>query len=53
MLKVDHEKLRVEAMVPGETDYFSGLIQSPDMPEASAFAPTSISDIEPATPLRE
>lgn len=50
VLKVDHEKLRVEAMVPGETDYFSGLIQSPDMPEASAFAPTSISDIEPANP---
>ena len=50
VLKVDHQKLRVEAMVPGETDYFSGLIQSPDMPEASAFAPTSISDIEPANP---
>lgn len=50
VIKVDHARLRVEAMVPGETDYFAGLIQSPEMPEAGAFVPTNISDIEPASP---
>ncbi|KAB2805371.1 SpvB/TcaC N-terminal domain-containing protein [Phaeocystidibacter luteus] len=50
VMKVDHANLRVEAMVPGETDYFAGLIQTPEMPEAGAFVPTNISDIEPANP---
>lgn len=50
ILTVDQAKLRLEAMVPGETDYFAGLIQSPEMPEASAFVPTNISDIDPANP---
>jgi hypothetical protein len=50
MVRVDNEKLRLEAMVPGETDYFAGLIQAPEMPEASAYVPTSISDLEPANP---
>lgn len=49
-LKVDEVSLRIEAMVPGETDYFAGLLQAPEMPEASAYVPTNISDIEPANP---
>ncbi len=48
--KVDMARLRVEAMVPSETDYFAGLIKTPDMPEAGAFVPTNISDVEPANP---
>ena len=50
VVNIDFEKLRVEAMVPGETDYFAGLITAPEMPEASAFLPTNVSDIEPANP---
>lgn len=40
------------AFVPnmGNTQYFAGMIQSPEMPEASAFAPTTIQDIEAANP---
>ncbi|TNE30820.1 MAG: hypothetical protein EP346_02640, partial [Bacteroidetes bacterium] len=49
-MKVDEVSLRIEAMVPGETDYFAGLLQAPEMPEASAYVPTNISDIEPANP---
>lgn len=50
MLNSDFEKLRVEAMVPGGSDYFAGLITSPEMPEANTFVPTAISDLEPANP---
>ncbi len=40
------------AFVPnkGQTQYFGALIKSPEMPEASAFAPTMIQDIEAANP---
>ncbi|WP_421751121.1 SpvB/TcaC N-terminal domain-containing protein [Croceimicrobium sp.] len=40
------------AFVPnkGQTQYFGALIKSPEMPEASAFAPTMIQDIKPANP---
>lgn len=47
---VDHAAYMLEADVPGGTDYFSALIKTPDMPEASAFMPTAISDLEPKTP---
>lgn len=49
-LGIDNDLFRVEAMVPAETDYFAGIISSPEMPEAAAFVPTSVSDIEPANP---
>ncbi|QNR25670.1 SpvB/TcaC N-terminal domain-containing protein [Croceimicrobium hydrocarbonivorans] len=41
------------AFVPnkGQTQYFGALIKSPEMPEASAFAPTMIQDIKPANPV--
>ncbi|HAB38245.1 MAG TPA: hypothetical protein DCE52_09680, partial [Rhodobacteraceae bacterium] len=47
---VDHENFMVEADVPGGTDYFAALIKTPEMPEAAAFMPTAISDLEPKTP---
>ncbi|GGH66650.1 hypothetical protein GCM10011318_04840 [Phaeocystidibacter marisrubri] len=49
-LRTDRDILRIEAMVPGETDYFAGLITSPEMPEANAYVPTSVSDIDPVNP---
>lgn len=49
-LKNDLEKLRVEAMVPGGAEYFAGLITAPEMPQANAMVPTTISDLEPANP---
>ncbi|MBB6324466.1 RHS repeat-associated protein [Algoriphagus iocasae] len=36
--------------MPGNTSYFAGMIKTPEMPEASAFAPTAISDIKAANP---
>lgn len=48
--KVDMANAILEASVPPNTDYFAGLIKSPDMPEASGFMPTAISDIEAANP---
>lgn len=48
--KIDVSKAVLEANVPPNTDYFAGMIKSPDMPEASAFVPTGISDIEAANP---
>ncbi len=48
--EVDHENFMVEADVPGGTDYFAALIKTPEMPEAAAFMPTAISDLEPKTP---
>ena len=47
---VDHATFMIEADVPGGTDYFAAMIKSPEMPEASAFMPTAISDLEPKTP---
>lgn len=49
-VKADREQLRIEAMVPGETDYFAGMIQAPEMPEANAYVPTNITDLEPVNP---
>lgn len=40
----------VTGQAPSNTDYFAGLISSPEMPEASAFVPTAISDIKAANP---
>lgn len=34
----------------GGTDYINGVIQAPEMPAASAFVPTSLSDIKAANP---
>lgn len=48
--KVDMDNMMLEANVPGNTDYFAGLIKTPDMPEASAFLPTGVSDIKAANP---
>lgn len=47
---IDQVGYMLRAEVPGGTDYFAALIKTPDMPEASAFMPTSISDLEPANP---
>ena len=47
---VDHAAFSLEAEVPGGTDYFAALIKSPEMPEAAAFMPTAISDLEPKSP---
>ena len=47
---VDHAAFMIEAEVPGGTDYFAALIKTPEMPEASAFMPTAISDLEPKSP---
>ncbi len=49
-LHIDMQRAMLQAEVPGNTDYFSGLIKSPEMPEASAFAPTAITDIKAADP---
>ncbi|MCC5918585.1 MAG: hypothetical protein JJU02_14785, partial [Cryomorphaceae bacterium] len=35
------------------TEYFNGIIKSPEMPEANAFMPTSMQDIQPANPAAE
>lgn len=48
--KVDMARMVLEANVPGNTDYFAGLIKSPDMPEAGAFLPTAMSDVKVANP---
>ncbi|MDA0899276.1 MAG: SpvB/TcaC N-terminal domain-containing protein, partial [Bacteroidetes bacterium] len=48
--EVDHANYMLEAEVPGGTDYFAAMIKTPEMPEASAFMPTAISDLEPKTP---
>ena len=48
--EVDHAEYMLEAAVPGGTDYFAAMIKTPEMPEASAFMPTTISDLEPKTP---
>ena len=50
MSKVKHSNHTIEADGIGGTDYFAGIIKTPDMPEAGAFMPTSISDLEPASP---
>ena len=48
--RVNHASYTLEADGEGGTDYFAALIKTPDMPEAAAFMPTSISDLEPANP---
>jgi RHS repeat-associated protein len=48
--KVNHASFTLEADGEGGTDYFAAMIKTPDMPEAAAFMPTSISDLEPANP---
>jgi len=48
--KVNHASYTLEADGEGGTDYFAAMIKTPDMPEAAAFMPTSISDLEPANP---
>lgn len=48
--KVNHVSYTLEADGEGGTDYFAAMIKTPDMPEAGAFMPTSISDLEPANP---
>lgn len=48
--KVNHASYTLEADGEGGTDYFAAMIKTPEMPEASAFMPTSVSDLEPANP---
>jgi RHS repeat-associated protein len=48
--KVNHASYTLEADGEGGTDYFAAMIKTPDMPEAGALMPTSISDLEPANP---
>ena len=47
---VDHANYMIEADAPGGSDYFAAMIKTPEMPEAAAFMPTAISDLEPKTP---
>jgi hypothetical protein len=47
---VDMTKGMVEGEAPGNSQYFAGMIKSPEMPEASAYMPTAISDLEAANP---
>ena len=49
-ISYDEKSGMLEAAAPGNSDYFTGLIKTPEMPEASAFAPTAISDIKAADP---
>ncbi|MGB0175741.1 MAG: hypothetical protein ACPF9D_01155 [Owenweeksia sp.] len=50
---IDMSKADMEGEGPGGTNYFAGLIKTPEMPEASAFMPTTISDIKAANPAAE
>ncbi len=50
---IDMATASLEAQGPGGTNYFAGLIKTPEMPEASAFMPTTISDIKAANPAAE
>jgi hypothetical protein len=47
---IDMATFKLEATVPGNSDYFAGMIKTPEMPEAAAYVPTAISDIEAANP---
>jgi RHS repeat-associated protein len=48
--KLDFAKAEAVAMMPGGTDYFAGIIKSPEMPEANAFMPTALSNMQAASP---
>lgn len=41
---------QVEGDVPGNSQYFTGMIKTPEMPEANAYMPTAITDIKAANP---
>ena len=47
---MDQQNPLANAVVPSNTDYFVGMIKSPEMPEAAAFVPTAISDVKAALP---
>lgn len=49
-LSIDISEGTIEGSAPSNTNYFAGLISTPEMPEASAFVPTAISDIKAASP---
>ncbi len=47
---IDMASGQLEATVPGGTNYFAGLIQSPEMPAANAYVPTALTGIQAANP---
>ncbi|WP_417588811.1 SpvB/TcaC N-terminal domain-containing protein [Owenweeksia hongkongensis] len=49
-LNVDFGSNNIEAMVPANSSYFTGMIETPEMPEVGTFMPTALSDLEAANP---
>ncbi len=47
---VDHVNNAIDGKVPTNTQYFAGLIKTPDMPEVNGYAPTTVTDIKAANP---
>ncbi len=47
---VNAEEMKVAGEVPSNTNYFAGMIETPEMPEAAAYVPTAVSDIQAANP---
>ncbi|MDA8824617.1 hypothetical protein N9N17_01810, partial [Schleiferiaceae bacterium] len=48
--RYDEATLSMMAPSVGETDYVAGVLQNPEMPQASGFVPTSISGLDAANP---
>lgn len=48
---VDETKKVVISSVDHFTDFINAVIKTPDMPESEAFVPTTMDDIQPASPL--
>ncbi len=50
---VDMASAKVEGLVPEGTNYFAGLIKTPEMPEASAYLPQLYPGLKLQTQQRE
>lgn len=48
--RYDEDSQSLMAPSVGETDYVAGVLQHPEMPQASGFVPTSISGLDAANP---
>jgi hypothetical protein len=48
--RYDEATMSMMAPSVGETDYVAGVLQNPEMPQASGFVPTSISGLDAANP---
>ena len=48
--RYDEDSQSITAPSVGETDYVAGVLQNPEMPQASGFVPTSISGLDAANP---